>query len=524
MKAAEPRGWPEPAAMLLLTVLWLAATAWARPLNLPDEGRYVGVAWEMLRSGEWLIPTLNGLPYFHKPPLFYWITAGSMSIFGAGDWAARAAPILGGTVGAFALVMFTRRWVGARAAWVTLLVLLAHPLWTVGGQFANMDMLVAGCITATIVLLAHAALSLQAGLPHRRALAGAYAMAGLGVLAKGLIGAVLPALVLLLWLILLRRWRTLAALIWAPGILLFMLIAAPWFVAVQLRFDDFLNYFFVVQHFNRFAAGGFNSVQPIWFFPVALLLFTLPWLPWVRRLFRAGALSQPGPGPLRLLMWIWLVVVVAFFSLPKSKLLGYVLPAVPPLAYLIADAFLVLVAPTRLARRLWWGSAGLACALSVGAVAGFALFPRKSARVLADALLAQRAPNEPVFMLGHYFFDLPFYARLREPVAVVDEWGDPQTARQDNWRKELADAGRFAPLAAEPVLLTPAAFVAALCAGRTAWVVGSPAVLATYPFLAGARLVASTGSAGLWAVDRPASGMTKEPGCGRKPNADSAHM
>ena len=237
MKAAEPRGWPEPAAMLLLTALWLAATAWARPLNLPDEGRYVGVAWEMLRSGEWLIPTLNGLPYFHKPPLFYWITAGSMSIFGAGDWAARAAPILGGTVGAFALVMFTRRWVGARAAWVTLLVLLAHPLWTVGGQFANMDMLVAGCITATIVLLAHAALSLQAGLPHRRALAGAYAMAGLGVLAKGLIGAVLPALVLLLWLILLRRWRTLAALIWAPGILLFMLIAAPWFVAVQLRFD-----------------------------------------------------------------------------------------------------------------------------------------------------------------------------------------------------------------------------------------------------------------------------------------------
>ena len=74
-------------------VLWISATAWARPLALPDEGRHVGVAWEMMRSGDWLTPTLNGLPFFHKPPLFYWITAGSMSLFGLNEMAARAAPI-----------------------------------------------------------------------------------------------------------------------------------------------------------------------------------------------------------------------------------------------------------------------------------------------------------------------------------------------------------------------------------------------------------------------------------------------
>ena len=82
-----------------LSFVWLWITAWARPLSLPDEGRYVGVAWEGLQHGDWLVPTLNGLPFFHKPPLFYWITEASMAIFGPGVWAARAAPLVGGLVG-----------------------------------------------------------------------------------------------------------------------------------------------------------------------------------------------------------------------------------------------------------------------------------------------------------------------------------------------------------------------------------------------------------------------------------------
>ena len=144
-----------------LMLAWLAATAWARPLMLPDEGRYVGVAWEMVRSGDWLTPTLNGLPFFHKPPLFYWITAGAMSLFGLNEWAARAAPILGAWLGAFSLYVFARRWRGDQVARLTLLALLVQPLFYIGGQFANLDMLVAGCISATIVLLAHAALSVE---------------------------------------------------------------------------------------------------------------------------------------------------------------------------------------------------------------------------------------------------------------------------------------------------------------------------------------------------------------------------
>ena len=90
----------------ILVMAWFACTAWARALMLPDEARYVGVAWEMLRSGDWLTPTLNGLPYFHKPPLFYWITAGSLELLGRHEFAARVAPILGATLGAMALFLF----------------------------------------------------------------------------------------------------------------------------------------------------------------------------------------------------------------------------------------------------------------------------------------------------------------------------------------------------------------------------------------------------------------------------------
>ena len=321
----------------LLSLIWLAVLAWPRPLMLPDEGRYVGVAWEMIRSGDWLVPTLNGLPYFHKPPLFYWITAASMSIFGPGEWAARAAPLLGAWVGAMATFLFVRRWWGERSAGLALVVLMAQPLFYIGGQFANLDMLVAGCITTTIILLGHAALEAERGGDARTIVLGAYLAAALGVLAKGLIGAVLPAVVIAVWLGSGRRWRTLAALLSPAGLAVFLAVAAPWFIAMQWHFAGFMDYFFVVQHFKRFAAGGFNNVQPFWFYPAVLLLFTLPWLPWLRPLVARGRLSDSARGDLRLLMLLWLAVIVLFFSLPASKLLGYILPAVPPLAVLLAD-------------------------------------------------------------------------------------------------------------------------------------------------------------------------------------------
>jgi 4-amino-4-deoxy-L-arabinose transferase-like glycosyltransferase len=521
LSTARQRVLQDATVVAALTVAWLVATAWARPLMLPDEGRYVGVAWEMLRSGDWLTPTLNGLPYFHKPPLFYWITAASMSVFGPHPWAARAAPMLGACLGALALYAFARRWASERAARATVLVLLVQPLFYLGGQFANLDMLVAGCICATILLLAHASLSAERGLDFRAARESAYALAALGVLAKGLIGAVLPVMVIVAWLVLRRRWPDLRALVSWRGAVLFAVLACPWFLAMQWRFSDFLDYFFVVQHFKRYATSGFNNAQPFWFYPVVLTVFSLPFVPWLRPAFSRGYFKDPERGPVRLLMLAWIVVVVAFFSLPRSKLLGYVLPAVPPLAYLVADAYLSLVSPSPRTAQRWRAGIGVAALVSLGAVVFLAMRPGHSTRELAAVLGEQRGPGEPVYMINDYYFDVPVYARLPSPVRVVDDWANPEVRRRDNWRKELADAGLFAVAQAQSFLLAPSSLVASLCGSPVSWVMGPASAADTQPFLRRAQAVSSQRGTTLWRVATSAPGLSGELRCPGTPNADS---
>ena len=501
------------ATLAALVFTWLASTAWARWLMAPDEGRYVGVALEMLRSGDWLNPTLNGLPYFHKPPLFYWINAASMSVFGVHEWAGRMASMLGGTLGVVALYLFVRRWGSERAARYTLLALLAQPLWLVGSQFANLDILVAGCISATIVLLAHAVLSFEAGLPHRRALAGAYAMAAIGVLAKGLIGFVIPGLVIVVWLVLRRRWRSLWALVWWPGVLLFLAIAAPWFLLMELRFPGFLNYFFVYQHFTRFTASGFNNQNPAWFYPVVLAIFCFPWLPWLAQGWRRE--RSEGERSLRWLMVVWALAVPLFFSLPKSKLLGYVLPVVPALAYLMADGFLAVQAMSKRRRQGFWASALVSVVAVFGTVAWIAINPNHSSGPFGHRLAEQHQPGEPVYMLDNYHFDLSFYAQLKEPVRLVDDWKDPEIAKRDNHRKELLDAGKFAPEQAAQILISAQDMTRQLCAKPLAWILAPhDADQQRYPFLQQAQLVLRDKEVGLWHVVPGNPAVLKALGCG----------
>ncbi len=482
---------------LLAALAWLAATMGLRPLMLPDEGRYVGVAWEMLQRGDGLTPTLDGLPFFHKPPLFYWITAGALRLAGPVEWAARAAPLLGAALGAAALYGLLLRWRGRAQARRALLVLMVQPLFYLGAQFANMDMLVAGCITATICLLADAALGIEAGSAPRAALAGAYLAAALGVLAKGLIGAVLPALVIAAWLAMSRRLRLLPRLLSLPALVLFAAVALPWFAAMQWRHPGFLHDFFIVQHFQRFAAGGFNNVQPPWFYPLLLLVAFAPWLPW---LWRAARAADPGPGDalsLRLLMLLWAALIVVFFSLPRSKLIGYVLPAVPPLAALAACGFGLTVG----GRRGWLLAAALGAVLGVGVVVGLRVHPVRSTKALASALGAVRQPGEPVLMLEGYRYDLPFYARLEQPAQVVEDWDDEDIASRDDWRRELAEAGRVSPRDAAARLILPAALPAVLCAAPRTWVVGPASAAQAQPLLARAALVAAEGELRLWRVE-----------------------
>ena len=480
-------------AVGLALFTWFAATAWIRPLMLPDEGRYVGVALEMLRSGNWAVPTLDGLPFFHKPPLFYWITAAAMGLLGEHPWTARLASMLAATAAALALYLFVRRWRSGHEAAVAVLVLAAQPFFFGGAQFAGLDMLVAGCITLTVLLSAHAVLLAAEARPHRLPLFAAYGMAALGVLAKGLIAVVLPTLVFIVWLLATRRPALILKLISLPGLLLFALIAAPWFVTMQQRFPEFLHYFFLHHHFQRFAQTGFNNARSFWFYVPVMLVLTLPWSLGLWRAWQVRPEAPTRPG-VAALMWSWIGVVVVFFSLPQSKLIGYVLPAVPPLAALIAAT---LCAP----QGAWLGQrlrplAAVAVVVCVVIVVVVALFDRSNDAEVVQALRAQRRPGEPVLSLRHYPYALRFNAKLDVDVPVVAEWNDPE--RNDNWRRELAEAGRFDPARASQRLLSQEAAQALMCGHERNWLVTTK----TPPPWPGAVRIAQARSGTLWQLSR----------------------
>jgi 4-amino-4-deoxy-L-arabinose transferase-like glycosyltransferase len=171
----------------------------------------------------------------------------------------------------------------------------------------------------------------------------AWAATAAGVLTKGLVAAAIPAAVLVLYTAMTRDgspWRRLHV---AAGLPLFLAIALPWHVLAARRLPDFLSFFFVHEHVARYLTPSADREEAWWFFGPVLLAGTLPWLFSVLRVLSTGwAAARPETGQARSFdtrrfLWLWVVFVLAFFSLSDSKLIPYVLPALPPLALLIAS-------------------------------------------------------------------------------------------------------------------------------------------------------------------------------------------
>ena len=497
---------------------WLAAMAWLRPLSLPDEGRYVGVALEMLSSGNWLEPTLDTLPYFHKPPLFYWLTTASLATFGINAWAARLGSLLAATGCALGVYGFLWRWGGQAHARLALLVLVTTPFFYGGAQFANLDMLVAACISATILCAAHAVLvaSDNARL-SRPAVAGAYAFAALGLLAKGLIGIVIPAMVIGIWLLFMGRAWIILRLLWPPGVALFAVIALPWFLLMQARHPGFFAYFFVHHHFERFAAQGFNNARPFWFLIAAFAGVTLPWSVFLVGAARAREDPQAKwvPRQVQVLMWIWFLSTLVFFSIPTSKLIGYVLVAAPPFGALAADGLVRAAGAQARARTLAMRVAVVAVAIGATMliIVNGRDHARDNTRELAALLSPQLAsPADTLVVLYNYPFSLPFYLKRSLPLRVVEEWQDSRVMQKDTWRRELYEAAAFDPGRGKDLLLEPGAVHSLLaCAARPVWLIVASASEDRLPHLAGLERVAQVGNDSVW---RKSPSAAADAGCG----------
>lgn len=205
------------------------------------------------------------------------------------------------------------------------------------------------------------------------------------MLAKGLIGIVLPMLVVGPWLLAQRRWRCVQRLLHPAGLAVFAALALPWMLAMQARYPGFFDYFIVEQHFRRFASATFNNVHPVWFYAVVLPALTLPWVAWLPKALRAVRRSTPAaPAPLLALYGWWVLVIVGFFSLPSSKLVGYVLPALAPWCVLLAAG---VSAFGRAARA----TLALAALLCIGVALALAVVAPHSSKAAGQALAAQRA-------------------------------------------------------------------------------------------------------------------------------------
>ncbi|CDM25583.1 Polymyxin resistance protein ArnT, undecaprenyl phosphate-alpha-L-Ara4N transferase; Melittin resistance protein PqaB [Castellaniella defragrans 65Phen] len=521
------RAWPWVA---LFAFLWLAATTWTYPLLLPDEGRYVGVAWQMLASGDFLTPRLDGLPFFHKPPLFYWLTAASLALFGDNAWAGRLCSVLAATALVTVFYVFLRRYASGGAARRTALILAVQPFLFGAAHYANLDMLVAALMSLTVMAGADAVFRREQLRPDAAALAAMYVAAAAGFLAKGLIGVVLPGGVLFFWLLGRRRWRAMGRLLWWPGILLFLALTLPWMVAMELRHPGFFDYYIVHQHFQRFLESGFNNPHPFWFYVPVVLGLTLPWSIQLWRWFQprgpmqtafvppAHRIEQVDRGVLRGLMLSWLAVVLVFFSIPTSKLVGYVIAVLPPLAWFIQETFEQREESTAPgARASLVRHALVAAGLCLLAVAALVLFPQRSTKDLALALAAGAAPGDRLVMLDQYAYDVPMYAGWRGPVVAVAQWDDPKVMRGDDWRRELADAAGFAPDRGADRLWLPQRLQAYLCdpAHATTWLLAWLDEADRHPPLADRAPVARTRKMGLWRV--PAAETVN--GCGETPSS-----
>jgi 4-amino-4-deoxy-L-arabinose transferase len=314
-----------------------------RDLLVPDETRFGDIPREMIAGGDWVVPHFNGLRYFEKPPLGYWVHAGSLLLFGENNFAVRFPSAL--AVGLSALLIYglvnrasrdTAHENGLPALLAALIFLSCSGVVGVG-NIAVLDSLFSFFVTATITAFYYASESPPGSASEKRFLLLAGLACGLAFLTKGFLALAIPVLALVPYLVWQRRYVDMFRMSWLP-ILCAVLVALPWGIAIHVREPDFWWFFFWNEHIRRYAADNAQHKASFWFFFMTAPIMFIPWtfaIPAAVTGIRKLSLWGPQDRLLRLAT-CWLVVPFLFFSASRGKLLTYILPIFPPLAILMA--------------------------------------------------------------------------------------------------------------------------------------------------------------------------------------------
>ena len=381
------------AVALALLIAPLVANA---PLFDPDEGLHAAIAQEMVRSGDYVTPTFLGVPFLDKPILFFWTEALSLRLFGDTEFAVRVPPLLFGLAGMLAIALLGRSLFGESAG-LTAGIAYATMLLPFGvSQVAVHDIGLIGFMTFACWCL------FEASVPNRRTallVVAAGVALGLSILTKGLVGCVFAAIFAACLAIRTPAAIPRLALVLAGAGVVAILVAAPWYVAMEQAHPGYLHYYFVERHLQGYlTATQRHAGRPWWYYVPIVAGGALPWTGYLLLGLR-GARADA----LRLVLWGWFALGLVFLSIGESKLVTYALPLFPALALLAGETIARRSGPAAEGRR--------SVRLAVASHAMFLAFVPAAGLIVLQFKFGERHPYAWAFIVAAWL--VTFYSTRR---------------------------------------------------------------------------------------------------------------
>ncbi len=424
------------------------------PLLTPDEGRYSEVSREMLSTRDFVTPHLNGVALLDKPIFHYWLQTVSIYFFGLKEWALRLWSAVFGVLGCLLIYGVGLTFFNRRTAFLSAVILMTSPLYFGLAHYANLDGEIGFFISATLSCFV---LSLKfSGNQKVALLMLAYALAGIAMLTKGLIGFVLPGAIIFSWILLTRRFWLFKQLYLMPGIGLFLVIALPWYVLVQWKNPLFFEHFFLFEQASRFLGQtSFSHSYGPWFYIPVVLVGFFPWtvffIPALQENLK-NIISSSANTEINSFLMTWIVWVLVFFSIPQSKTISYILPAFPAMALVVARYLDLYWTKQRFSPYINYSYLIPRLVLLTGVILTWLnmninAFEPSSIKSIAEEVKPYVKSADEIVTYDKYYHDLPFY--LGQTVTVVRDWDNPNSHRKDGWARELWYGMQSTPAAHE---------------------------------------------------------------------------
>jgi len=311
------------------------------PLNAPDSARYAEIPREMTVTHDYVIPHLNGLPYLEKPPFFYWLQAISIKIFGVNDFAVSLPNAVMGFLCCLVVLFATRKIYGHLAAILSAIILATSSLFFALTRIVTLDMTLTFFLTAALMSFILGAKE-EGRAKQKYYMWLMYIFAACAAMTKGLVGAIFPSAIIFFWVLFCREWSSIKKYCIPSGMIIILLLVAPWHILVQLKNPDFFKFYFIGEHFLRYLTPYSDRAQPFGFLLVVFLGGFFPWTVFLLQSIRYNFLyyskdKSSYKYKAFVFLIIWAAFIFLFYTFSHSKLITYILPIFPPFAILVGN-------------------------------------------------------------------------------------------------------------------------------------------------------------------------------------------